>query len=1344
MSSSSTISYLYNNNLTVQNLDEDLVLQTRNRVAYSRTIKIYRGVDAEITLYIQNSDQKPANIANKSFTFTINADQDNSRIWAAPMTTTDISKAITTVIIDKSITAGLEQEYYEYIVTYTDGNVTLPTYVDSNWDAIGQIQVMQGVTSIPSVPPPSTVSSVVSKDYVDVQIAAIRANIASTDASLREYIATQLAGTSLSSPVNADWLADFGEAEILNKPTIPVVPTTISSFINDSNYQTASNVAATLINKANKASTLSGYGITDAYTKTAIDTIITTKMNAANTIAGYGITDAYTKPEINTIVATKANAAGTLAGYGISDAYTKTTIDTLLSTKIGTEILSLVATSGSYIDLRDKPAIFSGSYTDLRNKPLVPTVVSALANDSDYQTKIEVVSAIEAVVGAAPAALDTLGEIANQLADDQNVVGALITTVSTKANIASTLAGYGITDAYTKTQVDTGLATKANIASTLDGYGISDAYTKIEVDTGLATKANIATTLDGYGISDAYTKTQVDNALSDKATFNYVDTGLATKANIASTLGGYGITDAYTKIEVDAGLATKANIASTLAGYGITDAYTKTQVDNAFTDTVNYVDTGLATKANIASTLGGYGITDANTKIEVDAGLATKANISSLANVATTGSYTDLIDKPTLPTNISAFINDAGYIINDAGYIGGSGLDSNLSLKVDKIPGMGLSSNDFTDTYKDAIIDFANITNDINIGITNLALNIANFGDEIVAERNGRIDAISLLVTKTEANAERMIEQSARRLGDTTTLTNANAYTDDAIVNIANVAINSAITTANVQATAYTNKVKSDTLLTVSSEYLSKDWWVDPIAGTGELRDLHREIDAKLASSANITLADAVEYTDSVFAQAAIEAAGLAGEILLANATAYTDSAITSEVTSRTSAITTAIANEATARTYAITNAIASAKAYTDLYIGHDSVTITQLTQAEANANAYADDAISNVTAGAIDSAITTANVQAAAYTNNVAISTLQTVSSNYLLKDWWDDGRRSGELFVLRREIADGVTLANLHADTTTLTNAKAYTDSAITSAIAGDTQLIQAKLYADSKDQVILTSARAYADAVSHAAASQTTVAVLTANEALTNVNTEANIRIAADIALGQRIDNLISNTDTSINTAILTTTTAFNEALTIATTSILANATAYTDTSINTAILTTTTAFNEALTIATTSILANAKAYTDASTSLAINTAISITTTAFNEALTIATTSILANAKAYTDSMSHTAGYGTKNYTYSGALHTFVGTIPWIVPHSLTVNTILAYLGSPSTSNDVTIQVIRNVVDVVATITIPQATTYIEIPTLFSAARSDQILISITASGLNATNLQLVFIY
>jgi hypothetical protein len=94
--------------------------------------------------------------------------------------------------------------------------------------------------------------------------------------------------------------------------------------------------------------------------------------------------------------------------------------------------------------------------------------------------------------------------------DNTQLLKALRILVQDFSVRATTLAGYGILDAYTKTQTDYLLSQKANWAITLGGYGITDAYTKAEVEQMLMLKAAVANTLGGYGITDAYTATQID------------------------------------------------------------------------------------------------------------------------------------------------------------------------------------------------------------------------------------------------------------------------------------------------------------------------------------------------------------------------------------------------------------------------------------------------------------------------------------------------------------------------------------------------------------------------------------------------------------------------------------------------------------------------------------------------------------------------------------------------------------------------------------------------------------------------------------------------------------------
>ncbi|CCH54496.1 GK12566 gene product from transcript GK12566-RA [Fibrisoma limi BUZ 3] len=83
-----------------------------------------------------------------------------------------------------------------------------------------------------------------------------------------------------------------------------------------------------------RPTTLSGYNITNAYTQTQINSLLSVKANTATTLSGYGIGDAYTQSQVNTLLSGKATTATTLSGYGITNAYTKTEVDNALSGKV--------------------------------------------------------------------------------------------------------------------------------------------------------------------------------------------------------------------------------------------------------------------------------------------------------------------------------------------------------------------------------------------------------------------------------------------------------------------------------------------------------------------------------------------------------------------------------------------------------------------------------------------------------------------------------------------------------------------------------------------------------------------------------------------------------------------------------------------------------------------------------------------------------------------------------------------------------------------------------------------------------------------------------------------------
>ena len=74
--------------------------------------------------------------------------------------------------------------------------------------------------------------------------------------------------------------------------------------------------------------------------------------------------------------------------------------------------------------------------------------------------------------------------------------------------------------------------------------------------------------------------------------------------------------------------------------------------------TVDKGGTGATTDSGARTNLSVY------SKSEADTLLSAKANTNDLSAVATSGSYTDLLNKPTIPTNTSDLTNDSGYITN--------------------------------------------------------------------------------------------------------------------------------------------------------------------------------------------------------------------------------------------------------------------------------------------------------------------------------------------------------------------------------------------------------------------------------------------------------------------------------------------------------------------------------------------------------------------------------------------------------------------------------------------------------------------------------------------------------
>jgi hypothetical protein len=119
----------------------------------------------------------------------------------------------------------------------------------------------------------------------------------------------------------------------------------------------------------------------------------------------------------------------------------------------------------------------------------------------------------------------------------------------------------------------------------------------------------------------------------------------------------YTITSTQLQLTLNAALDDIVEVITNTT-FATADQYSKQEVDSkvaiAVTDLVGTAGTALNTLGELSDALND----DANYAATITTALGTKANTSSLATVATSGSYTDLTNKPTIPTVTPTAVSD--------------------------------------------------------------------------------------------------------------------------------------------------------------------------------------------------------------------------------------------------------------------------------------------------------------------------------------------------------------------------------------------------------------------------------------------------------------------------------------------------------------------------------------------------------------------------------------------------------------------------------------------------------------------------------------------------------------
>ena len=279
----------------------------------------------------------------------------------------------------------------------------------------------------------------------------------------------------------------------------------------------------------------------------------------------------------------------------IPEAYDDTEVRGLIAAKANSADLAPVATSGSYNDLGDKPSI-PEAYDDTEVRGLI----AAKANSADLATV------------ATSGSYNDLGDKPTiPAAYDDTEVRGLIAAKANSADLAT-------------------VATSGSYNDLGDKPSIPEAYDDTELRGLIAAKANSAD-LATVATSGSY------NDLGDKPSIPeaYDDTALAARVTA-----------------VENGKANTADLATVATSGSYNDLLDKPTtpptitVDSAMSDTS---ENPVQNKVVLAAITDAVDVVEANvyTKAETEAYVGEQ--LSTLATVATSGSYDDLSDKPTIP-----------------------------------------------------------------------------------------------------------------------------------------------------------------------------------------------------------------------------------------------------------------------------------------------------------------------------------------------------------------------------------------------------------------------------------------------------------------------------------------------------------------------------------------------------------------------------------------------------------------------------------------------------------------------------------------------------------------------
>lgn len=135
--------YLYPNTIKVQVFDP-AIFTTRNRIVYSRPIKVYQGIDNPVQIIIRNQDQKKVDLTGYAVQVDIQDPTNLVTINSYAVNFTDITRGLGNFTLDKTTLDSLEQRFYKLttkVITLAD-NTEAPLYIDDNYGVPLDLEIL--------------------------------------------------------------------------------------------------------------------------------------------------------------------------------------------------------------------------------------------------------------------------------------------------------------------------------------------------------------------------------------------------------------------------------------------------------------------------------------------------------------------------------------------------------------------------------------------------------------------------------------------------------------------------------------------------------------------------------------------------------------------------------------------------------------------------------------------------------------------------------------------------------------------------------------------------------------------------------------------------------------------------------------------------------------------------------------------------------------------------------------------------------------------------------------------------------------------------------------------------